>query len=147
MYIDARVLVAIDTDQIPKILRQPERTCPRTETPVAHDVALRNICGLRAFDASRERRSSPESWHRVVDGHVAEERMCCVRCEACVFREQRYRFILYYKNYDVFMYFKKILSFPLANTYIVFYLCTRVRLVAESRNLRLSYFMPTYIRI
>jgi len=29
MYIDARVLVTIDTDQIPKILRQPERTRPR----------------------------------------------------------------------------------------------------------------------
>jgi len=41
----------------------PNRTCPRTETPVAHDVALRNICGLRAFDAPRERRSSSESWH------------------------------------------------------------------------------------
>lgn len=57
MYTDARarVLVAIDTDQIPKILRQPERTCPRTETPVAqHDVALRNIRGLRAFDAPRD---------------------------------------------------------------------------------------------
>jgi len=29
MYTDARVLVTIDTDQIPKILRQPERTRPR----------------------------------------------------------------------------------------------------------------------
>lgn len=51
---------AIDTDQIPKILRQPERTCPRTETPVARNVALRNIRGLRAFDAPYEHRLSPE---------------------------------------------------------------------------------------
>lgn len=132
MYIDARVLVAIDTDQIPKILRQPERTCPRTETPVAHDVALRNICGLRAFDASRERRSSPESWHRSVDGHVAE---------ACVFREQRYRLILYQKYYDVYIRFEKMLPLPLVNTYIVFYLCTCVRF--QNRGIY-AYFMPTY---
>lgn len=65
MYTATRVLVTIDTDQIPKILRQPERTCPRTETPVARDVALRNIRGLRAFDAPREHGTLSRSRHCV----------------------------------------------------------------------------------
>jgi len=64
----------IDTDQIPKILRQPERTCPRTETPVARDVALRNIRGLRAFDAPREHGLSPECG-RYADDRITNERM------------------------------------------------------------------------
>lgn len=51
----------------------PNARAPRTETPVAHDVALRNIRGLCAFDAPRERRSSAESWCRV-DRHVSYER-------------------------------------------------------------------------
>lgn len=43
----------------------PNARAPRTETPVARDVALRNIRGLCAFDAPRERRSSAESWYHV----------------------------------------------------------------------------------
>lgn len=55
VYTDRHVLVLIDTDQIPKILRQPERTCPSTETPVARHLFLRNIRGFRASDASDHR--------------------------------------------------------------------------------------------
>lgn len=52
VYMDTHVLVLIDTDQIPKILRQPECMCPPTEAPVARRLFLRNIPGFRAFDAT-----------------------------------------------------------------------------------------------
>ena len=52
---DTHVLVLIDTDQIPKILRQPECMCPSTEAPVARHLFLRSIPEFRASDASDRR--------------------------------------------------------------------------------------------
>lgn len=55
VYMDTHVLVLIDTDQIPKILRQPECMCPSTEAPVARHLFLRSIPEFRASNASDRR--------------------------------------------------------------------------------------------